>query len=375
MTEQNQPLKDFTDLFQKHIFKRAVQYYNEGNVQDVEEIAPDLWHGVVSGNDAYDVDVRIHNGQVISAACSCPYGQEHTYCKHVGAVLLTINRELNQQNNVQESKAPHAASYAVSWYWSNLVGITDLQRRRFNDDDWRAVQHLLEKLYGFPDFVAYIKNVMLRRMTKQPESYETHAYVPIPTRFDELQHGWLTILEAAYEHLDDTEGLRRLYMLYILLATTKRDAMYVQRLRELSGEHWQNDLATLLEIVRQCGMRFRSFDNPAYERLLREEHLVDAANEYAGRDLGSDRMLRLLPLVAQNNPEQLLELLVKYFRQPDCCIYQGDPYTSAKNVAEWIREIDRVFGTAAARDLTKWILTMFPNRTVLHDKLQEYTDD
>ncbi|MBW3088268.1 hypothetical protein KIH77_05920 [Bifidobacterium sp. 82T24] len=112
-------LHEFETMFDDvpQILDRALDYWEDGRVGTVEEIAPALFHTVVAGSNAvsYDVDIRLDAGgrngrgnqtddqtdedddttlrtimpHVMSTACTCPY---HTtpYCKHVGAVLYSL---------------------------------------------------------------------------------------------------------------------------------------------------------------------------------------------------------------------------------------------------------------------------------------------
>lgn len=375
-TSAHKPLRDIADLFEPRIFARALAYYREGNVLEFAEIAPDLWHGVVAGAVDYDVDVRIHAGRILSAACSCPYAQEHTYCKHVGALLLAINHDLaNTDGDKQPSTPMLSASHAVTWYWAQVMGTRVFHKGAPTNDDWQAIRTCFEHLYGFPNITDYVKKVLLDRVTGHDNRYQSQLHTSAPETFNDLPHGWLTILEASYEYLDDDEGLRRLYSLYILLATNKQDAVYVQLLRDLAGEHWHDDVEFIVAIARELRYRLSRNDNPAYERLLREENLVDAAYDYIAWHLTDDRMLRFLPLLVQKEPNRLLTRIVKHMRQPEIDLYQGDLRTSANCVYAWVRAIDRYFGEQAARDITHWILDMFPTRDLLHARLEEYTDD
>lgn len=119
----------FTDTPQ--ILERATGYWESGRVGPVRQIAPQLYHAQVTGasDDHYDVDIRLSatdagsttdtgstaaeagdttdaaetgesarqsRGSIIriqSAACTCPY-QSTPYCKHIGAVLFELRRQL-----------------------------------------------------------------------------------------------------------------------------------------------------------------------------------------------------------------------------------------------------------------------------------------
>lgn len=109
------------------ILERATDYWESGRVSSVQEIAPQLYHSRVAGSDDdyYDVDIRLSKDahgentneantddqattssntdhestiddnsiRIQSAACTCPY-QRTPYCKHIGAVLYELRKQL-----------------------------------------------------------------------------------------------------------------------------------------------------------------------------------------------------------------------------------------------------------------------------------------
>lgn len=109
------------------ILERATDYWESGRVSSVQEIAPQLYNAQVSGSadDYYDVDIRLgkdahgentneantddqattssnsdhesttddNSIRIQSAACTCPY-QRTPYCKHIGAVLYELRKQL-----------------------------------------------------------------------------------------------------------------------------------------------------------------------------------------------------------------------------------------------------------------------------------------
>lgn len=184
------------------------------------------------------------------------------------------------------------------------------------------------------------------RTTGYWEPYGSALINPDSADFERLPHGWLTILEAAYEQLDDTEGLRRLFMLHILLASANADVKYVRRLRDLSGDRWPDDVATIVAKARDHRHATLMHDNPAYERLLVEEHLRDATIDYVqGRDrLGSDRFLRMLPALADGDDGSLLTTLTDQFLDRDHGFYHGDARMVASLAAAWLYAVERAFG-------------------------------
>ncbi|HCA74316.1 MAG TPA: hypothetical protein DEP29_04760 [Bifidobacterium sp.] len=114
--------------------------------------------------------------------------------------------------------------------------------------------------------------------------------------------------------------------------------------------------------------------NPAYERLLREEHLPDAADKYSMLQ-GEDCRLRLFDLVAEASPEDAKKRVCRMLQQPDSPIYQSKDQESAARVGAWLHNLDAVFGGSIAYDLARHIVGMFPQREHLRRALAEYLAD
>ena len=84
-------LDDFENEISAVIFRRGEDYYENGLVEDLEEVAPGRWNAVVEGTTDYETEVCIKNGEIVSWDCDCPY--DGYMCKHVVAVLLAVRDE------------------------------------------------------------------------------------------------------------------------------------------------------------------------------------------------------------------------------------------------------------------------------------------
>ncbi|WP_236034441.1 SWIM zinc finger family protein [Bifidobacterium saguinibicoloris] len=414
----------YHSLFNGKVFDRGQAYYDAGKVDAPMEIAEGLWHAVVRGEEEYQVDVRLRHGKVVSAACTCPYAQRVTYCKHVAGVLIAMDERSRPGTLPTSAASPLVGMYAIETFpaW-----------RGFGETEWRMVRSLLERLFCLSDLgklllhdeltilgdlahaekddiptgeSAHDREVRRRKARRahdndfEPRSHtmaEEHAstrrrrdkdweadvalanmrlMVPFvrPARLDELPHTWMTFLEAAYEHLKDVEGLRRLYAYYILIAQTYPEAVYVERLRYISGEHWEEDrdlIVSLCEKQRR-GLMWPAV-NPAYERLLREDRLADAAMKYT-RLKSPDVMVRMLDVIALDpqHAQEALRRLCEVLQDPDSVLYESDDARSAKRVGRWIRKIEAVYGFEQAAACSEDIISMFPHRSELRAELSEY---
>ena len=424
---------DFLNHADERIMARGKAYFDSGRVGPFEELAPGLWHTVVRGTEDYQVDIRLRHESIISAACSCPYAQRSAFCKHIVAAVLALKTK-DETDSTTTPRFPRDASSAVKFY-----AIQEFPLNRLDDEDWKAVRRVLERLYGFPDLKRVLIKTDLQMISRRADLDEDgnapddghrgladpqrgrdraiarleeaskpqtltvtqlheeaarhpnnilgddaagHAIanmrilVPFltPTHLDQLPHTWLTILEAAYEHLHDRDGLRMLYRLYIITARTEPESVYVRRLRELSGPDWPLDRDAIIRFcTKYPPMMLIGMRNPAYERLLREERLGKEALDYC-RLRTEESLIRMLDVIA-TDPEssvKALERLRDVLTDPDSVIYAKSTVDYAQRIARLIRRIDDVYGYDEATTLSEQIVDIFPRRTALSDLLRDY---
>lgn len=86
-------LKDFENQIEPKILERGNDYFQEGNVEFIEEIKKNNWVADVVGSDDYQVEIGLTSkNEIKSCQCTCPYdlgGQ----CKHIVAVLFAIREQ------------------------------------------------------------------------------------------------------------------------------------------------------------------------------------------------------------------------------------------------------------------------------------------
>lgn len=83
-------LQDFENQIDSKIKQRGKVYFQEGNVQFIEEVKKNVWAADVVGTDDYQVEIQLGSkGDIKKYECSCPYDYG-TICKHVVAVLYSI---------------------------------------------------------------------------------------------------------------------------------------------------------------------------------------------------------------------------------------------------------------------------------------------
>ena len=99
------------------------------------EIGAEQITATVHGTDTYEV-VLIPDGDGVTGECSCPYGQDGFFCKHLVAVGLTTLRQaedLPQQRAAAEAKAQALASWLDGLSRADLLTLVREQVRADRD--------------------------------------------------------------------------------------------------------------------------------------------------------------------------------------------------------------------------------------------------
>lgn len=81
--------------FTAKILARGLEYYENGNVFEILKTASG-YEAEVKGTsyDTYHVIINIENDEIKDMNCTCIYGQEIGYCKHMAAVLYAVDEEV-----------------------------------------------------------------------------------------------------------------------------------------------------------------------------------------------------------------------------------------------------------------------------------------
>lgn len=92
----------FEKHFSKTILTRGYNYYQSGQIVDLERISDTNWQAEVKGSSLYIVDVTLTpDGKPDDLDCDCPYEYK---CKHMAAVLYAIRDELKKPNVTRQTK-------------------------------------------------------------------------------------------------------------------------------------------------------------------------------------------------------------------------------------------------------------------------------
>ncbi|MHC8530558.1 hypothetical protein ACVFZH_04270 [Bifidobacterium longum] len=220
---------------------------------------------------------------------------------------------------------------------------------------------------------------------------------------DLLPHGWHTIMECCAEGLNDVGLLANVYRYYILSCNDRSDTHYVSKLRNLlriygglSAEEW-HDVADGLardcarniidrikyqpEITTKGGtQRHSSWRNPAYEKLIVDERLSDAALTYCV--MVDYPPLPLLRTIAIEHPESAKSIILDAMPHGTMgtpvfrfTVERGtnNTLTARRNtyqqIAKQLRRFAAVFGDEETRVLAHEIVERYPNLNALREEL------
>ena len=94
--------KRFKDI-KSIIVQRGEYYYLSGRVKNIRQDW-DAYTADVIWTEDYETSVEIVNDELVSCSCTCPY--DRGICKHVAALLLTIEERFKEFRKSSEY-----------WYW------------------------------------------------------------------------------------------------------------------------------------------------------------------------------------------------------------------------------------------------------------------
>ncbi len=87
------PLNEFEQHIDEAILKRGLSYFENGRVDEPDEISAGVYEFKVEGSEVYTVTLHIKNEIVQDYSCDCPYDLG-AVCKHVAAALFFLQQEI-----------------------------------------------------------------------------------------------------------------------------------------------------------------------------------------------------------------------------------------------------------------------------------------
>lgn len=262
--------------------------------------------------------------------------------------------------------------------------------RLIHQFQWEQVRDMLQRALSMHDLETAIQRDEQQFMQSLANSCDENA-PQIGGGDPGLPHGWLTLLEAAYERLGDTEGLRRTYEYYIITGTAveipnKYDPVpyffnhYVEKLHELDDElgdgRWQESIQRiehLYDTYRSDPM-FHSRNRP-YEALLIQEQRGAAAMRYCARrckDWYDEALISdLFPVLTEYDFDKASNLLLQPLHDADSKLLRDNTPKGAQRIANLLRRLGVSSHSTRIREEAERLIRMYRHR----DHLKAFLKD
>ncbi len=86
------PFDQFEQHIDETILGRGLSYFENGRVDEPEEISPGMYETQVEGSEVYTVQLTLANRIITDYACDCPYDMG-PICKHVVALIFYLQQD------------------------------------------------------------------------------------------------------------------------------------------------------------------------------------------------------------------------------------------------------------------------------------------
>jgi len=84
-------IKNFESEIDPIILERGKDYFQNGQVNNLEEFSRGSWLAIVEGTETYEVKIKIKDAEIIEWTCNCPYDLG-SICKHQVATVFAIKK-------------------------------------------------------------------------------------------------------------------------------------------------------------------------------------------------------------------------------------------------------------------------------------------
>lgn len=85
-------LENFEKKIPEHILDRGADYFEMGNIENVEKVDVGEFSAIVLGSEEYSVFLKFdRQDEIMEHSCNCPYDRGN-FCKHLVAVLFYLKK-------------------------------------------------------------------------------------------------------------------------------------------------------------------------------------------------------------------------------------------------------------------------------------------
>lgn len=351
---------------------------------------------------------------------------------------MSKNNDFHDENFIEER--PHGTMESLlAVTVSYRFGYRFLQQDLLTDLQWDTVRDILERYFGMKDVTTALRYAAervhdgLQRNPGVPEHAcfrqrldsmlcaggndhrkgtgggvagddkdDNIAENTVPPSPDEIARrglpgGVFDVLEAAYEHFDDSQGLLRIAV-YAIVSDVVPAHRYLAMAKDLAGDEWPQTRDYIVELFEEFDDKlFIGYDNRnvAYEQLLVQEQLGDAAWNYLCRRqppvggcepiLMSDSVKdwdtlfsTLAPVAALSQRDAVVSTLMYPLQDADGDLLHEDTEKNRAKIQRIFRQCIRFGARDRAVRERERLRMMYPRRPQLQmmlDKVLEEHDD
>lgn len=277
-------MKKWRNLFKPWILERGQEYYDCGQVVELEE-TNGVATAAVSGSQIYHVEICRSREGVSRMSCDCPYAVGGENCKHMAAVLMALDRKMQRPDIDWQTTLAQMGEKQLRALLHDLATADGAVRNRIlrmasgvgkNPDNWRC--DLEEIISNYIDYEEYLDYDQAYDCMMEVAEYLKECLPPL------LEGG--QILDSAK------------------LVMTVYDAAWSQDMDDSDG-----GLSIVSEHCREAAKRILSLATPQQEREIFDlfQKLLEDSNWDYGSENLEDLMLSLKwsPELQQKNLEYL----------------------------------------------------------------------
>ena len=97
------PLNDFEEYIDETILSRGLSYFENGRVNEPDEITRGVYETTVEGSENYTVQLTLNKGMITQYSCDCLYDMGPV-CKHIAAFMFYLQRVESGTDDIMSPK-------------------------------------------------------------------------------------------------------------------------------------------------------------------------------------------------------------------------------------------------------------------------------
>lgn len=378
-------------------------------VDALKTSASGWWSAEIKGNQPATVKVKFaQNWSIESSNCSVHAAEKNPHCLHVAELLFEMTRQelvnsvpspsrvrAQKRETAQHEDLPFEAvaiplADKIARRSLSAGGIGPLLERR----EWLDIVRILELMTSMGNVRMALRRrnelgISLMQETdaegnesegaKDFEKSEDHEAEDTTKNLNinSLPTIWFTLLEAGYESLGDSEGLKNLYRFYITSGRVESpqkegDIDYLLRFKTLTGEKFVEEARFVVNLAyTEKELEFER--TSAVEDLIRMAKLSDDALFYCSCLHGNEQSRAtsdMAETIALSHLEEAGKMLLAPLYDADSWLYEkkmffdrGKWKKPVFKIRSQVHKVGRILGPQKALEMTRYVQRMFPQRS------------